>query len=579
MVQQRVGRPQQAGQQPSSSQQVQSQSLPASGHGTVTQKQVDYVLPSRRRADVLMGTYWSYVHVLYPYLDKLHIQEDYERLWKADGTVPDEQSFMCLLNVTFALSSQLDEATPIEERAQLAHVFYTRARELLDIVETGSVRSVQSFLLLGQYFQSTNEPHHCWVFIGLAVRTAQSLGLHLPETSERAADTRTRELLRKLWHGCVLMDRVVSMTYGRPCMIGPKAAVTVPVPSLVDEDEVALLRSSPFLGGKTKETYSVEFFVLSLKLYEILHDVIFNFYSVNCQQIQPLDSDRYFGSLDESHSSIFEIERRLSNWEQSIPNHLRMANNPDSGSVEAVMYRQAVILHQRQLHVRILLLRPVLSNSITSSFHDPNRYIPLRSMLSHRIFLQCAIVCVKIALEAINTIHRERGESAGDIGFLAAWWYNVLYIYTSATVLIAARLSPAILADVSEESILDGWRKAMDVLEGYSPFGVSIQRLTTTLRLLFEAVPQQYSRFRETARQIQPDASLGLQSQAAGTGALPDWRWMDPVNSVPDSLDDLSREYSEENNNALTNEFLLGFDTVFDPNDLSWLTTIPLDSG
>lgn len=78
-----------------------------------------------------MSIYWKYVHVLYPYLDKRQMQEDYEKLWKGNGSIVDERSYMCLVNIIFALSSQVEELTPIEERAQSAYVFYTRARELL----------------------------------------------------------------------------------------------------------------------------------------------------------------------------------------------------------------------------------------------------------------------------------------------------------------------------------------------------------------------------------------------------------------------------------------------------------------
>ena len=344
MVQQKVGG---VSGQPSS-QHLQTQNLPASGHNTIQQKPVDYVLPSRRKADVLMSIYWRYVYVLYPYLDKAQMQEDYETIWKANSSIFDERSYMCLINVVFALCSQLDESTPIEERRQSAHVFYLRARESLDIVETGTVRSVQSFLLLAQYFQSTNEPHPCWIFTGLAVRTAQSLGLHLAETSERVTDIRTRELLRKVWHGCILMDRVVSMTYGRPCMIGPAAAGAVPLPLPLDE-EYLVPESLQGQSVRPQQTFAVEFYVFSLKLYEILHDIIFNFYSINFQPCQPMNGDKYFGSLDQGQHLVFGIEGRLSRWKKSVPERLRVAtgSNPQSDGTGATLHRQAVILQQR----------------------------------------------------------------------------------------------------------------------------------------------------------------------------------------------------------------------------------------
>ncbi|KAJ9615172.1 hypothetical protein H2200_001246 [Cladophialophora chaetospira] len=550
---------------------------PASGHYITQPKPVEYVLPSRRRADILMSCYWRYVHVLYPYLDKMQMEEDYEKLWKADGSIVDERSFMCLINVIFALSSQIDESTPIGDRQRTAQVFYLRAKELLDIVETGSVRSVQSLLLLGQYYQSTSEPHPCWIFTGLAIRTAQSLGLHFTETSECAADIRTRELFRKVWHGCILMDRVVSMTYGRPCMVGPKAALAVPLPLPIDE-EYLTPENSQSRSPQAPRTYSVEFYVLSLKLYDVMHDILFSFYSVNGQACQPGEAkDLTF--LDQGQNSVFEIERRLSRWADSIPTHLRLnlSNKPNSGTAEATLHRQAVVLHQRKLHVRLLLLRPVLSAFITSEFHDGDRPVPLDSLLSQRVYLQCAIVCVKVALEAIDTIHKAKGSGVGELNFCSAWWYNVLYLYTSATVLIAARLSPAVLADVSEESVLSGWRIAMEILEEYSVIGASIKRLTTTLRLLLEAVPQQYSRLKGNARQGQTDVSSAPQVQPENI--LPQAAWR------PQASSDFLSTFQDDANGGLLgddgdleNAVLLDFDTVFDPNDLSWLTTIPLDA-
>jgi hypothetical protein len=322
-------------------------SPPSSGHPTVQSKPVEYVLPSRRRADLLMSCYWTYVHVLYPYLDKTQMEQDYEKLWRADGSIDDERSFMCLINVIFALSSQIDESTPLADRQDSASVFYLRAKELLDIFDTGSVRWVQSLLLLGQYHQSTSEPHPCWIFTGLAIRTAQSLGLQLPETSEAIADTRSRELLRKVWHGCILMDRVVSAAYGRPPMIGPKAALAVPLPLPVDEDYLGAAVGQQ-INVSTQQTHSVEFFVLSLRLYDVMHDVIFNFYSVNGQACQWTD-DNNSTFLGLGDHSVLEVERRLARWTEVVPGHLLYPSTekPRTNAPEAILHRQAVVLHQR----------------------------------------------------------------------------------------------------------------------------------------------------------------------------------------------------------------------------------------
>lgn len=159
------------------------------------------------------------------------------------------------------------------------------------------------------------------------------------------------------------------------------------------------------------------------------------------------------------------------------------------------------------------------------------------------------------------------------------WWYNVLYLYTSATVLIAARLSTVILAEVGEDSILNAWQKAVEALEGYNSFGVSMQRLTTTLRLLSETVPQQYSRLRGFARQEQEVASVGPPNPSQGTMsmAMPYWHPLGTIElSAP--AEELTSYANLDDSNGLSNDFSFDFGTGFDPNDLSWLMTFPLES-
>lgn len=139
----------------------------------------DYVLPSRKTADGLLEVYWSPVHPLYPFLHHAETEAIYHKLWTGEGK--DDDVDLCLLNILLALSSQLKEDIKPDQRQANANVFFLRAREFLynDFWEGGSIRTVQCLLLIGQYLQSTNDPQRCWMVVGLAVRLAQSLGLHL----------------------------------------------------------------------------------------------------------------------------------------------------------------------------------------------------------------------------------------------------------------------------------------------------------------------------------------------------------------------------------------------------------------
>ncbi len=181
------------------------------------------------------------------------------------------------------------------------------------------------------------------------------------------------------------------------------------------------------------------------------------------------------------------------------------------------------------------------------------------------------------AQEAIDTIYKHKCSSDGETGFLAAWWYNVLYLYTAATVLIAARMSLSILAEISEESILDRWNKALEVLEGYGVFGTSIRRLSTTLRLLFDAVPQQYFKHRQQPRQTDENLAQEANENPQGTLALSSWRMMDSTGSLPSNSYEQARDIAHDGNSFSFADPLPDFVTAFDPNDLSWLTTTPFN--
>jgi hypothetical protein len=169
----------------------------------------NYVLPGRRQADHLMDLYWHYVDTLYPFLDRVKWGRYYSNMFAGTPLGTDERVFVSTLNIIFALSTQLIESLQPEQRDGASRVYFHRAQALLrlGLWEPGSLELVQCLLLMSQYLQTTSNAHQMWMVVGSAVRTAQSLGLHLPETSAGIVDPVERELVRRLWHGCVLMDR------------------------------------------------------------------------------------------------------------------------------------------------------------------------------------------------------------------------------------------------------------------------------------------------------------------------------------------------------------------------------------
>ena len=72
----------------------------------------------------------------------------------------------------------------------------------------------------------------------------------------------------------------------------------------------------------------LDFCILSARLYDILHDVAFNSVQIDIEENQLTEGigKRYLvrDSFGESHSSVFELEQKLSAWEKTISSHLKI---------------------------------------------------------------------------------------------------------------------------------------------------------------------------------------------------------------------------------------------------------------
>jgi hypothetical protein len=149
------------------------------------------------------------------------------------------------------------------------------------------------------------------------------------------------------------MDRVVSLTYGQPSTISVRTASAVPLPLAIDEGDL-LQGSVPQHAVEAQRTSIIDFYISSLRLYEILQDVIFILDSTKLRSWTVDGSHNTHASHLSGHlssiegsSSVYEVERRLSHWEKGLPDHLKIGNHAQNEGKDSVLYRQAVVLHQR----------------------------------------------------------------------------------------------------------------------------------------------------------------------------------------------------------------------------------------
>lgn len=181
----------------------------------------DYVLPPRRVADSLLACYWTFIHPLYPVLSRTIFAQFYEALWTGRSLslpVPplmsmDEATMVCTLNLVLALSCQYSDEIAVGKGFATAEVFFTRARGLfhfdpVDSTDYG-LPHLQIMLLIAQYLQGTGRAYKAWNIIAVAIRNCHRLGFHLATTSskERIPDVVVRELVKRIYHSCVMSER------------------------------------------------------------------------------------------------------------------------------------------------------------------------------------------------------------------------------------------------------------------------------------------------------------------------------------------------------------------------------------
>ena len=180
------------------------------------------VYPARRKADDFLHCFWEFIHPVFPVIHKTSFVAKYEKLWVSEGTEQqanadsdtdvDEVVFTSNLNLIFALGCQFSNLIPAAQKRSAANEFYQRSRHLFlfDILDSKSISLVQMLLLTGIYLQSTPHANRCWNSIGLAIRIAQSQGLHLDYTGRRSETQLTCQMRRRVWHTCVILDTYVS---------------------------------------------------------------------------------------------------------------------------------------------------------------------------------------------------------------------------------------------------------------------------------------------------------------------------------------------------------------------------------
>jgi hypothetical protein len=376
-----------------------------------------YFIPAEPETRILLKSYFAYIGTLYPYIHEATFIETYDEM-KRNNFRKVRRTWLGLFNMVLALATSVPYRSDVtvEKRTERANEFYQRALSLCkeQMMRGTSLEVVQFLLLVGQYLQGTRQSLQTWTIHGLAVKAALQLGLHSSEALKRFPPL-DREIRKRTWYGCVVLDRTLSMTFGRPLIIH-EDYVRLELPSRYPE---GLPADNP---TKPNDVISMEFFNATIKLYKIMSKAIELLYSGN------VDSDGQICVFD-NIAYLFSLEQQLTGWKRSLPPTLVLRESRAlSCFVEEGLpewERSRVVLTLRYHNVRILVHRLVLVRFLDlagQDDHDEQQFALVQQTGFHSVQ-----ICMQAASEIINIVSQVVHSTGVRRTFLGAWWFTLYY--------------------------------------------------------------------------------------------------------------------------------------------------------
>lgn len=176
------------------------------------------------------------------YFDQATFISDIDQFY-TDGRSPlrHDTRFVCLALAAFALGSQWTTLEkPSESQRSViiqpdygdpGKIFYSHAKTLVpDIIDRPNLVTVQAIYLLGVYLMPASAISSSYVYLGLALRTALTINLHMDNSDDATLSTTEKEVRRRLWWSIYSLERTTTLKLNRPRSISAEI-ITAPFPS------------------------------------------------------------------------------------------------------------------------------------------------------------------------------------------------------------------------------------------------------------------------------------------------------------------------------------------------------------
>lgn len=370
-------------------------------------------LPQRYIADRLVNAYFTYIDTILPFIHEPSFKAKYERTWLPSGEsgrpeASQDLSWLALLNLVFAFGCEYANNTPREQSWLSSSRFFKRSTTILfsQVFDAANLQTIQTLLLTSHYLQGTNNLNKCWSVVGLCIRLAHGMGLHLDPSRWQISHVE-QEYRRRLWWGCYVVDCMLSLRYGRPPSDLDKTS-DVRLPQPIDgeylRDNAAESRQPE---GQPARCHSFLADIgLSRNIAAIVQELYLDPHPGNATHIVDNggDDSHKFRADGRFLSNVIRLDCGLVDWHRTLPAHLR----PDSSTSDWKLQRQANILYTKYVTTRVLLHRKSFVAFRRNPPEDP---------FQQAVIISSAQQCINNARELINfvdALHRKK--------MVNMWW-------------------------------------------------------------------------------------------------------------------------------------------------------------
>lgn len=386
----------------------------------------EFELPPAEAAERLFECYITTIHPSFPILPHNFEKEfnGYIDSIKQHRPFQPPNRWRAILNLVFAIGAQyshlVDASWQADGRDHL--IYMTRALRLLELENTlvaisaPDIALIRATGMLSLYYLVIGHINRAWVMIGLSLRSALAVGLHLRNADESASPGK-KEMLTRTWWGLHSIESLVSATTGRPCVIAAEDC-TVLLPQTQRSSEVPH-PTDPHIKGSLASTTDVSLFEIGIRQRLITQQALELLYS-------PRASKK---SWEQTQKTIAGLMKQLEEWTTAaFPRGLTLEHlTVNTASTQSVkLQRERVLLAFSLFSAQIIVTRPCLCRL--------ERRIQRQSNRSASFNRKMAEVCIQAAQDLSTLLPNEPNPSR--IYQIGPWWCIVHNIVQAITVLL-----------------------------------------------------------------------------------------------------------------------------------------------